>query len=229
LNLDGVQFVILTLQRSYLTMPAMARTSAKRKRSYHHGDLRRALLDEALRLIEKEGPRALTLREVARRAGVSQAAPYHHFADKEAMLAAVAEEGFVELLAAQVEARDAAGDEPIARLQGLGRGYIRFAVQHPAHYRVMFVGAVEIPKHAALHEAAHRTFEALMDVVVEGQKAGVLRSGNPSELAVIVWSMMHGLAMLWTDCRLEGLAGPFGGIEALAASAGDALVRGLSR
>src|SRR5258708_6887496 len=118
-----------------------------RKKSYHHGDLRRALLDAALALLEKSGVEALTLREGARRVGVTAGAPYHHFADKEAIVASVAEEGFVELGEAMAAARDAA--DPASRLGAMGRSYVRFAVAHPAHFRVMFGKMVDVPRHPA--------------------------------------------------------------------------------
>jgi AcrR family transcriptional regulator len=197
---------------------------------YHHGDLRRALLDASLRIIAEEGARALTLREVARRVGVSQAAPYHHFADKDALLAAVAEEGFVELYEAMVTARDAAGSKTMARLRAIGEGYVRFAVRHPSHFKVMFGNLVDVPAHPGLRVAAERAFATLVEGIVEGQKAGQLRRGDPIQLAAIAWSTVHGLSMLWIDGALAGAcrkSGPLS-IEALATAASEANVRGLS-
>lgn len=199
------------------------------KRTYHHGDLRRALLDAALHILDEEGVHALTLREVARRVGVTQAAPYHHFADKEAILAALAEEGFVELLDAMVRARDGAGPRASARLKAMGIGYVDFAVKHPAHFRIMFVKLVDIPRYPSLHTAADAAFHALLDSIVEAQKYGVARSGDPMELALLAWSTVHGLSMLWIERAIQGPGGPDARIEALAEAASEMLIRGLGR
>jgi AcrR family transcriptional regulator len=205
------------------------RATRSPKHSYHHGDLRRALLDAALQVLEAEGAHALTLREVARRVGVTQAAPYHHFSDKEAILAAVAEEGFVKLYEAMSGSRDAAGVRPAPRLRALGKGYVDFAVRHPAHFRVMFGRLVDIPKYPSLHAAAQLAFAALVESIVEAQKAGVTRRGNPAELAILAWSTMHGLSMLWVECAAQGPAGPEVTIETLTDGAADMLIRGLAR
>lgn len=199
------------------------------KHGYHHGDLRRALLDAALRILVEEGPHALTLREVARRVGVTQAAPYHHFADKDAILAAVAEEGFTKLHESMIGARDAAGAKPTARLRAMGAGYVRFAVQHPAHFRVMFEKMVDMTEHASLHACADQSFAVLLDAVTEGQKAGQVRKGSAAELALLLWSTMHGLATLWLSGAATGPTGPVGTIESLADAATEMLVRGLAR
>src|SRR5271163_5310425 len=114
----------------------MARkTATPRRDSYHHGDLKRALTSAALSLVAEKGPKGFTLTEAARRAGVSAAAPYRHFADKAHLLATVAEQGFRELHTALTTAAEAAID-PTARLIGIGRAYVRWAVAHPDHYRV---------------------------------------------------------------------------------------------
>lgn len=202
------------------------------KHAYHHGDLRRAILDAALEVLAKEGSEALTLREVARRLGVTSAAPYHHFADKEAILAAVAEEGFIELVAAMQP--PPAAKKPLAKLRAQGMGYVRFAVGHPAHYRVMFGRLVDIPKYPTLHAAAERAFGELLSSIVAAQAAKAVRAGDPMEHALLAWSTVHGLAMLWIDCALQGPSSHDPNakppsIEALSAAAADMLVRGLGR
>src|SRR5580704_14448362 len=108
------------------------------KRSYHHGDLYRVLIATALKLVEESDVSALTLREVARRAGVTHGAPYHHFRNKAALVAALAEEGYRALYTEQLQAAAKAGADPIARLQAIGLAYVRFAIHHPGHFRVMF-------------------------------------------------------------------------------------------
>jgi len=199
------------------------------KHGYHHGDLRRALLDAALAVLVEDGPHALTMREVARRVGVTQAAPYHHFADKEAILAAVAEEGFTKLYESMIEARTAAGTKPAARLRAMGAGYVRFAVQHPAHFRVMFVKIVDMTQYPSLHACADRSFTALLEATLEGQKAGLVRKGDAAELALLMWSAVHGLATLWISGAAVRPAGPVLTIESLTDAATEMLVRGLGR
>src|SRR5579859_4246626 len=107
-------------------------------RPYHYGNLRSALLAEALRALAEGGPASLSLRELARRLGVSHAAPYRHFADKDVLLAAIAQQGF-ELLAAEVEAAAAQHpDESLFQLADMGWAYVRFALRQPQHFQVMF-------------------------------------------------------------------------------------------
>jgi len=202
--------------------------AAVKKRAYHHGDLRRALLEAALAIVASAGPSALTIRDVARRVGVSQAAPYHHFADKDALLAAVAQEGFVAFTAALVAGRARGGTKVAARLRELGAAYVAFAVANPSALRVMFGGAVCISDHPTLKQTADGAFAVLLESMLEGQKAGVLRRGDPSELALLAWSMLHGLAMLWLDGALHGPTGAPVDVEQLARKASDAIVRGLS-
>ena len=164
---------------------------------YHHGDLPRALLDAALRIVATQGTEALTLRAVARAAGVSQAAPYRHFTNKEAVLAAVAEEGFRALNAAMRAAIEA-GASPLERLRAAGMSYVTFATSHPAHFRVMF-GRELADRSAspALRQVATQTFDTVVDTIAECQRAGVARSEeSAADLALTAWSSVHGLAAL---------------------------------
>ena len=123
-------------------------TSSRAKRSYHHGDLPAALLRAAGKILEKEGVEALTVRALTRRTGVSHAAPYRHFPDRDSLLAALAAEGFGMLGAAQ---RAAAAERG---LRGMGEAYVRFALAHPQRFRLMFGGQVQIARHPALREIA---------------------------------------------------------------------------
>jgi AcrR family transcriptional regulator len=179
--------------------------SAREKR-YHHGDLRRTLLDASLALIAKEGIGALSLREVARRAEVTHAAPYHHFPDRAALLSAIAEEGFTLLLREMQAARAAAKDRPDARLAATGAGYLRFALRHPAHFRVMFRPEL-IGKSAALETASAAAYGLLVDSVAACQKADLAPRGDPRPLVLTAWSTVHGLASLWLDGPLSREAG----------------------
>ena len=166
-------------------------------------DLSAQLLDAAAALITERGPHGFSLREVARRARVSEAAPYWHFASKEALLAAVAAQGFVGLAAAMDDAR-LSSKHPRRRLLELGVAYVRFALAHPSELRIMF--GSEIPDksaHPTLHEAAERAFNLLLATIVEAQRAGYVRSGNPWDLAVLAWALVHGLSFLLIDGQLR--------------------------
>ena len=208
----------------------MAPPRAAPKRAYHHGDLRPALIAAAVHILEAEGEAALTLRAVARQVGVSQAAPYHHFADKHAILSAVGEEGFVHLATAMEEAKATAGKKPRDVLRAMGVAYVRFAVKHPSHFRVMFSGILAVGEECGtLHDAANRAFGLLLMSVADAQQAGVLVDGDPAKLALYSWSMVHGLVMLHLNGLTDGPAGPLGSIEELAAGAAEAIARGLEK
>lgn len=172
------------------------------KKKYHHGDLRRALLDSALEIIEEQDISALSLRQVARRAGVSHTAPYRHFADKEALLAAVAEEGFQEFSRYLEQARDAQST-PLAQLEATGMAYVDYALQYPTHYRVMSGNYCADPDaFPSLTTTANQSFEILVNIIKAGQAAQEMKPGQPWTLAVAHWSLVHGLAMLLLDNRL---------------------------
>lgn len=173
------------------------------KRAYHHGQLRQALVAAALDLIRSEGPQGFTLREVARRAGVSHTAPYRHFADKNALLAFVAEEGFRHL-AAFMQVRADAGRTPLARLHAIGIAYVLFARENPAHFRVMFSAEIEDKSaYPELAEAGHAAYQLLLAQVEACRTAGVLKLGGTEELSLAAWSLVHGLAMLMIDGQLR--------------------------
>jgi AcrR family transcriptional regulator len=183
------------------TVPQKRRPPARKPaRSYHHGDLRRALVEEAARTIAARGIDALTLREVGRRLGVSRTALYRHFSDKSALLAAVAREGFQRFRQDLVDAWESAG-KGRAGFDAMGIAYVRFAVTNPAHYRVMFGGFRDLcAKDAGLEADAAAAFQALVDAL-----ASVEPSRSPDylhQLARYVWATVHGIAMLGIDGQL---------------------------
>jgi AcrR family transcriptional regulator len=199
------------------------------KPHYHHGDLRQALVDASLQLIAQEGFGALTLREVARRAGVTHAAPYRHFADKEELLVAVAEEGF-RAMAARMKERMARYRSPEERLRECGVAYVLFAVEHPAHFRVMFGPHFTKPLKPAPPGSEADSFGLLVSCLGEMQRAENLRSGELPELALQCWSLVHGLASLLVDGLLESSELTRGAnVEALAGAQAELLVRGMMR
>jgi AcrR family transcriptional regulator len=175
----------------------------KRADKYHHGDLSRALLQEALRTIQKEGVSALTMRGVGAKLGVSRTALYRHFADKAALLAAVATEGFRTLRLHTQDAWDSHGGGR-AGLEAMGEAYVRFAVAHPSHYRVMFGGHIRdaAPDSDLVREGAG-AFQVLVDAIVSQQQQGLVRPDNPLELAQYIWATVHGIAMLAIDGQLK--------------------------
>jgi AcrR family transcriptional regulator len=177
---------------------------AKRKADYHHGNLRRALIDAAVSAIAKHGVDALNLRQLAARSGVTPGAPYHHFTDRDELLAAIAEEGFGRLAAELIAGRDAAGAEASARLEALGRAYINFAISCPGYFRVMFHGD---GKSSGPSAPGLRAFHLLRDAVLACQEAGTAPAGDPSALVLTAWSAVHGFATLWVDGALpfEGM------------------------
>jgi AcrR family transcriptional regulator len=155
---------------------------------YHHGDLRRALLDTALEAVAEQGPAALSLRDVARRAGVSHAAPTHHFRDKTALLTALAAEGW-SLLADSLQDVAANGDS----FAELGVAYVVFATSHPAHFAVMRAPGLARADDPELEAAMGRARTQLKSGVRRFE-AGTTRDADTTALAA--WSLVHGLAAL---------------------------------
>jgi len=174
-----------------------------KRQSYHHGDLRRALINAAVDLLADEGINSLSLRQVARKVGVSHAAPYRHFEDKEALLAVVAEEGFKTFTQYLQAAVDAALDDPIQQYLGCGQAYVRYALDNPTHYRLMFS---EFPlgetRFQTLNEVANASFEVIVDVVTRAQNQGLFRPGEARTVALAAWTQVHGLALLLMAGRL---------------------------
>jgi AcrR family transcriptional regulator len=187
----------------------MRDSQAAEARPYHHGDLRRALVDAARRILEAEGPTALSLRAVAREAGVSPAAPYHHFKDKAELLDAVAEEGWEMLDAAMARARDAAA--PPDKLNSLGIAYVCFAREYPALYRVMYDAARDkeaLPEQMQANEDS--AYCKVRDTMIE-------LGADPNaeielELATTAaWCSAHGLAEMAGFKQFEHLKQALGG------------------
>lgn len=196
----------------------------KPAKPYHHGDLRRSLLDEALRTIQMHGVEHLTLRTVGQRLGVSRSALYRHFADKQSLLATVAKEGFRKLRQTLTDAWEQNGHGR-AGFQAMGTAYVRFAVAHPSHYRVMFSGFIEsAAKDDHFVAEANAAFQVLVDALVEQQNAGGIRRDDPVLMARFVWALVHGTAMLAIDGQLPEAA-QTGALEHYALERLDASIR----
>ena len=170
-------------------------TASEQRDTYHHGDLKRALTEAALGLVNEKGPKGFTLREVARRAGVSAAAPYRHFADKADLLAAVATQGFVQLHRT-LSAVAAETTDPNERMIDMARAYVRWAITHPDYYQAMFGAETDKTDHPELLSAGARAFDDLLDAITRGQEANLLPDGDPREIAGPTWSLLHGIASL---------------------------------
>lgn len=193
------------------------------KGSYHHGSLQEALVDAAAQLAAERGAAAVSLREVARRAGVSQAAPYHYFTDKSALLAAVAAAGFRLFDAAQAAALASAPPDPAARLSALGVSYVRFALDRPHYFKVMFrPHLIEHAKYPSLAEVSGCSFERLVDTVRAARLAAGNDDDDPLAAATLVWSVPHGLATLYLDGPISEATSPRA-LEALVRAATPAL------
>jgi AcrR family transcriptional regulator len=195
-----------------LTMPTLSRDVAvvntlcfglfmKAERPYHHGHLKQTLLNAALALISEVGPQAFTLREVARRADVSHNAPYRHFRDKDELLAVVAVQGF-ERLTAAMKRSAARGSTPEERFRLCGRGYVSCALRWPQHFLVMFDLPLSRDKYPEYAKAGDEAFATLLALIVECQEAGVLSRGDPESMALMAWSMVHGIAKLAVSSHL---------------------------
>jgi AcrR family transcriptional regulator len=210
-------------------MPKPKSRSAPPAAPYHHGDLRRALIDTAITMLTEDGAWNFTLREVARRAGVSHAAPYNHFADKSALLAEVAVLGFQTLRLQMEAAARRHPRSPRQALIGIAGAYVRFGVEHPAHYRLMFgADLADEERHPTLQEASDASFAVLTSALERGQAALAIRPGSVREQALAAWSLVHGLTTLFIDQRLSFLAASSSEAERYARAAAAALCEGLN-
>jgi AcrR family transcriptional regulator len=177
--------------------------STKKKSSYHHGDLKNALIAAGADVLAREGVAALSLRRVAQKAGVSHAAPYAHFADKQALIAAISSEGFRRLYDALGECARKYAREPVRLLVESAWVYVQFALESPDQFKVTMSGVLErekdYPEFVAL---SHQTFERLVAITAACQQGGVLRDGPPELMAVSTWGAVHGMVSLLLEQQL---------------------------
>ncbi len=170
---------------------------AAEKSAYHHGDLKNALIEAGIEILAREGVNGLSLRKVARKAGVSHAAPYAHFADKQALVAAIATDGHGKIHARFTGIMDQYPDDPLRQLVETAWAYVEFGFEEPDHFRITFSGAVEKERdYPALVEMTANNFGILRDLVVRCQAAGILNPGEPDLAAVGVWGLIHGFVSL---------------------------------
>jgi len=190
---------------------------------YHHGDLKHALVAAGIALLAEGGPAALDLRKVARKAGVSHTAPYRHFADKRSLLVAIAEEGFIRL----AERLNPAIADP-SPLNTIAIAYIHFAVDEPALMREMFSGlTIDRLEHDSLHQASKTSFSMLIQIIQQEQASGRCVPDNAERLALVLWSLLHGLAMLIIENQLPMVTTQPNGTDQFIAESVDRLIVGL--
>jgi AcrR family transcriptional regulator len=173
-------------------------------RPYHHGNLREALLLAGEQALEAGGAQNLSLRELARDVGVSHAAPRRHFADKQALLDALARNGWERLGAALAGAVTDAGDDFDARMLGLARAYVGFATHHPALVELMFATKHADDASPELARAGERAFAPALIAVADGQAAGAVVAGDPHRVAIVAFAALQGLVALANNGMLDG-------------------------
>ncbi|RPJ23926.1 MAG: TetR/AcrR family transcriptional regulator [Chloroflexi bacterium] len=170
-------------------------------KKYHHGDLENALIRAGVEILSKEGVGGLSLRKVAKRAGVSHSAPYAHFKDKQSLIAAISTEGFKQLYAELDAAVSAQASDPKQQLVEGAWAYVQFAMNNMDTFKIMFSGILEKEKdYPAFVEISRKTFERVVDIIRACQNTNVLRSAPPELMAVSVWGQVHGVLSL----ALEG-------------------------
>jgi len=197
--------------------------------SYHHGNLGAALLEAGERLLAEEGAAGLSLRSVAKAAGVSHTAPYRHFADKQGLLAALAKIGFGRLRDGMAAVIDRYPEDPRRQLVEAAVVYVRLATANPEMHHLMFGGVLPVDAaDEAQRQTAREAFEGLVRIVENGRRAGLYVDRPPLELAATAWSLVHGLAMLVSTGQLERTGPAKAKPETLARRMAEHLVDGIA-
>ena len=168
-----------------------------RKKAYHHGDLKNALIEAGADILSKDGVSGLSLRKVAQKAGVSHTAPYAHFADKQALIAAISTDGYRRLYEAISAAAQHYDGDPARQLVEGTWAYVQFALSDTDHFKITLSGIVEKEKdYPAFVEMSQRSFALVVQIVTDCQKVKVLKRGPSDLIAVGVWSLIHGFVSL---------------------------------
>jgi AcrR family transcriptional regulator len=196
---------------------------------YHHGNLRNTLILVGLEILAEGGAAALDLRKVARKAGVSHAAPYRHFEDKQALIAAITEEGFNRLARRiQLALQAVPEDDVFEQFHAIAQGYIYFAQENPWLMREMFSGlTIEREAFPSLYRASKVVYSIYVDVVERGQAKGQVADSEPILLAGVLWSMLHGVAMLIIEKQVRVVSDEPGGMEQMILLSVQTLYNGL--
>jgi AcrR family transcriptional regulator len=175
-----------------------------KKKTYHHGDLKNALIKAGVDILAKDGVSGLSLRKVASKAGVSHAAPYSHFADKQALIAAISTEGFRQLYERVNSVAEEYKTKPSRQLVEVAWAYVQFAMDDRDRFKVMFSGILEKEREYPEFVAeSQRNFQLVKTVVETNQAAGVLRSGPSDLVALSAWGTIHGFVMLLLEGQIS--------------------------
>jgi AcrR family transcriptional regulator len=200
------------------------------RHTYHHGDLKNALKAAAASLLALQGPQELSLREAAQAAGVSHAAAYRHYADKQALLADLAEDGFRELVAVNSRIMASRRGGALGRLEACGRAYVDFGVRRPHLLQLMFGGVItDWERHDGLSDAARQLAQTLAEIVRDGQARGEIRPGPAGDLTLAAWAQVHGLALLIAGRRIPGVTVDEAFVKRAARRCTKLLIEGLRR
>ncbi|MBI5782498.1 MAG: TetR/AcrR family transcriptional regulator [Gammaproteobacteria bacterium] len=200
----------------------------KQKGTYHHGDLRHSLIAAAERLLVRKGVTALSLREVAKAAGVSHAAPHRHFRDKTALIEALAEQGFHRLRQGNEKAQTKYPTDPARQLVEAGMAYLSFAIEKPAIVHLMFGGVISLDDCSVeLKQAADNAFESLVRIVRHGQEAGIYRKADVIDLTLTAWSVVYGLSLMITAGLLRERTRSQAQVKKLGETVADILLSGM--
>ncbi len=203
---------------------------SQKPKPYHHGDLRHTLIQTGLEMLSEGGAATLDLRKVARRAGVSHAAPYRHFADKQALVASINEEGFRRLAESIQSVLREVPSDAFAQLQAIGRTYVQFAQKNPWLMREMFSGlTIEREAFPDLYSASKSVYKFYVEVVKLGQEEGKIVDGDPGALASVLWSLLHGVAMLTVENQMRPYTDGPDGVEQVTYLSVKMLYKGLER
>ena len=204
-------------------------TAKASARGYHHGDLKNALREAASALIAARGVDNVSLREISQAAGVSHAAAYRHYADKQALLAELAEEGFRQLAEINRQTMLATPGGAAQQLMASGRAYVRFGVQRPHVLQLMFGQAIpDWSAHPSLQQASEDLAQTLAGVVAAGQADGTIRAAPLGELTLTAWSLVHGLTLLLAGRRIPAAEVDDAFVERMAAHCVGLLMNGLA-
>jgi AcrR family transcriptional regulator len=178
----------------------------KPRTSYHHGNLREAVLSESLTWIKKNGVESLSLREIAKKLGVTHSAPNKHFPKKESLLASLIEMGFIQFKEALLSAQEKMNVHPKEAFIQMGVAYFRFANENPEIYRLMFSNVLpDMSLYPACEKAGLESFEVLHQAVIYLQASGHLHKGDSLEISFLIWSLTHGYVLLAQEGRLAGI------------------------
>jgi AcrR family transcriptional regulator len=165
--------------------------------TYHHGDLKNALIEAGVEILASEGVRGLSLRKVAKKAGVSHSAPYAHFSDKQALIAAISTEGHIRIYETISKIVEQFPGDPLRQLVDTAWAYMQFGMDEPDLFRITFSGVVEQEQdYPALVEMTQKNFQVIRQMAARCQTAGILGPGASDLMALTVWGMVHGLISL---------------------------------